>query len=72
MDPDTVFDDIADPYLRERKGDVSDLGGRLKMNLRRGASSRDLLQELDEASVLVADELPPSVAAQVDWASSFS
>jgi len=62
-----VFDDIADAYLRERKGDVSDLAGRLKMNLRRGASSRDLLQELDEASVLVADELPPSIAAQVDW-----
>jgi len=63
-----VFDDIADAYLRERKGDVSDLAGRLKMNLRRGASSRDLLQELDEASVLVADELPPSIAAQIDWA----
>ncbi len=62
-----VFDDIADAYLRERKGDVSDLAGRLKMNLRRGASSHDLLQELDEASVLVADELPPSIAAQVDW-----
>jgi len=63
-----MFDDIADAYLRERKGDVSDLAGRLKMNLRRGASSRDLLEELDDASVLVADELPPSIAAQVDWA----
>jgi len=63
-----MFDDIADAYLRERKGDVSDLAGRLKMNLRWGASSRDLLGELDDASVLVADELPPSIAAQVDWA----
>jgi phosphotransferase system enzyme I (PtsI) len=63
-----VFDDIADEYLRERKGDIADLAGRLKMNLRRGASTpRDLLRELDEASVLVADELPPSIAAQVDW-----
>jgi phosphoenolpyruvate-protein phosphotransferase (PTS system enzyme I) len=63
-----VFDDIADDYLRERKGDIADLVGRLKMNLRRGASTpRDLLQELDELSVLVADELPPSIAAQVDW-----
>src|SRR5262252_7710185 len=38
------------------------------MNLRRGvASPRDLLKELDESSVLVADELTPSLAAQVDW-----
>jgi phosphoenolpyruvate-protein phosphotransferase (PTS system enzyme I) len=63
-----VFDDIADEYLRERKGDIADLAGRLKMNLRPGAAlPRDLLRELDEASVLVADELPPSIAAQVDW-----
>jgi len=63
-----VFDEIADPYLRERKGDVADLVGRLKMNLRRGmATPRDLLRELDEASVLVADELTPSLVAQIDW-----
>src|SRR5215510_4773268 len=63
-----VFDDVADPYLRERKGDVADLVGRLRMNLRRDVSSpRDLLRELDESSVLVADELTPSLAAQVDW-----
>ena len=63
-----VFDDIADPYLRERKGDVADLVGRLTMNLRPGlATPRDLLRELDEASVLIADELTPSLAAQVDW-----
>ncbi len=31
-----IFDEIADPYLRERKGDVADLVGRLKMNLRQG------------------------------------
>jgi phosphotransferase system enzyme I (PtsI) len=63
-----VFDEVADPYLRERKGDVADLVGRLRMNLRRGvATPRDLLRELDEASVLIADELTPSLAAQVDW-----
>src|SRR4029078_5662441 len=63
-----LFDDIADPYLRERKGDVGDLVGRLRMNLRRDmATPRDLLAELDESSVLVADELTPSLAAQVDW-----
>ena len=63
-----VFAEVADPYLRERKGDVADLVGRLRMNLRRGvATPRDLLKELDEASVLIADELTPSIAAQVDW-----
>src|SRR5439155_11024267 len=64
----TVFDEVADPYFRERKGDVADLVGRLKMNLREGvATPRDLLRDLDESSVLIADELTPSLAAQVDW-----
>jgi phosphotransferase system enzyme I (PtsI) len=63
-----VFDDVADPYLRERQGDVSDLVGRLRMNLRYGASTaRDVLRRIEEASVLIADELTPSLAAQVDW-----
>ena len=29
-----VFDDIDDPYLHERKGDLRDVAGRLRMNLR--------------------------------------
>ncbi|MSO45379.1 MAG: phosphoenolpyruvate--protein phosphotransferase [Acidobacteria bacterium] len=63
-----VFDEVADPYLRERKGDVADLVGRLEMNLRQGVTTpRDLLRELDESSVIIADELTPSLAAQVDW-----
>jgi phosphotransferase system enzyme I (PtsI) len=64
----TVFDEVADAYLRERKGDVSDLVGRIKMNLQQGgATPRDLLRELDDSSVIIADELTPSLAAQVDW-----
>jgi phosphoenolpyruvate-protein phosphotransferase (PTS system enzyme I) len=63
-----VFAEVADPYLRERQGDVADLVGRLRMNLRKHVTTaRDLLRELDESSVLIADELTPSVAAQVDW-----
>src|SRR5262245_52344239 len=63
-----VFDEVADPYLRERQGDVADLVGRVRMNLRtHAATPRDMLKELDESSVLVADELTPSLAAQVDW-----
>src|SRR5262249_56905825 len=63
-----VFDDINDPYLRERKGDLHDVAGRLRMNLRddRGGP-RDRLQDLDAPCVLVADELTPSVVAQLDW-----
>src|SRR5712691_9006555 len=63
-----VFDEVADPYFRERRGDVADLIGRLRMNLRQGLERRsDFLREIDEASVLIADELTPSIAAQVDW-----
>ena len=63
-----VFEEFADPYLRERQGDVADIVGRLRMNLRTGvATPRDLLRDLDESSVLIADELTPSIAAQVDW-----
>ena len=63
-----LFDEVADPYLRERNGDVADLVGRLRTNLRREAATpRELLRELDESSVLIADELTPSLAAQVDW-----
>ena len=29
-----VFDDVDDPYLHERKGDLHDVAGRLRMNLR--------------------------------------
>jgi phosphotransferase system enzyme I (PtsI) len=64
----TVFDDVQDPYLHERKGDLHDVAGRLRMNLRDGkGAARDLLQDLDTPCVLIADELTPSVVAQLDW-----
>src|SRR5207244_4570161 len=67
----SVFDEVADAYLRERTGDVADIVGRIRMNLRKHlATPRDLLRDLDESSVLVADELTPSVAAQVDWSAA--
>ena len=63
-----VFNDLADPYLRERKGDLHDVAGRLRMNLRdEKGSARDLLQDLETPCVLIADELTPSVVAQLDW-----
>jgi phosphotransferase system enzyme I (PtsI) len=63
-----VFNDVEDPYLHERKGDLQDVAGRLRMNLRgEKGGARDLLQDLDSPCVLVADELTPSVVAQLDW-----
>jgi phosphotransferase system enzyme I (PtsI) len=63
-----VFNDVEDPYLHERKGDLHDVAGRLRMNLRdEKGSARDLLQDLETPCVLIADELTPSVVAQLDW-----
>ena len=63
-----VFNDVEDPYLHERKGDLHDVAGRLRMNLRgEKGGARDLLQDLDSPCVLVADELTPAVVAQLDW-----
>ena len=64
----SVFDGVEDPYLRERKGDLADVVGRLRMNLTPGgAGFRDILGVCEAPCVLVADELPPSIAAQLDW-----
>jgi phosphotransferase system enzyme I (PtsI) len=63
-----VFNDVEDPYLHERKGDLHDVAGRLRMNMRgEKGGPRDLLQDLDTPCVLIADELTPSVVAQLDW-----
>ena len=63
-----VFNEVDDPYLHERKGDLHDIAGRLRMNLRdEKGGAGDLLQDLDTPCVLIADELTPSVVAQLDW-----
>jgi phosphoenolpyruvate-protein phosphotransferase (PTS system enzyme I) len=63
-----IFDGVADAYLRERRGDVADVVGRLRMNLGRARGlGADLFRDIESGSVLVADELTPSMAAQVDW-----
>jgi len=62
-----LFDRADDAYLRERKGDVGDVVGRLCMNLRAGHKSLDIFKNLEGPLVLVADELAPSTVAQLDW-----
>jgi phosphotransferase system enzyme I (PtsI) len=61
-----LFDRTDDAYLRERKGDVSDVVGRLCMNLRAARNSLDIFRNLDGPLVLVADELTPSTVAQLE------
>jgi phosphotransferase system enzyme I (PtsI) len=63
----SLFDQADDPYLRERKGDVADIIGRLCMNLRTNGDPVDLFRDLEGPLVLVADELSPSLIAQLDW-----
>ncbi|PYR80182.1 MAG: phosphoenolpyruvate--protein phosphotransferase, partial [Acidobacteria bacterium] len=62
-----MFDQADDPYLRERKGDVGDVVGRLCMNLRSAEGPAGLFRDVEGPVVLVADELTPSIVAQLDW-----
>jgi phosphotransferase system enzyme I (PtsI) len=62
-----LFDQAHDPYLRERKGDVADVVGRLTMNLRAAGDPTDLFKDLEGPLVLVANEVTPSIIAQLDW-----
>jgi phosphotransferase system enzyme I (PtsI) len=63
-----LFGAMEDAYLRERETDVADVAGRLRMNLQhRGAGLRELLKQVEGPSILVADELTASLAAQLDW-----
>jgi phosphotransferase system enzyme I (PtsI) len=63
----SFFDQVEDAYLRERKGDVADVVGRLCMNLRTVGDAADAFRGLDGPLVLVADEIAPSVIAQLEW-----
>ena len=62
-----LFDRMDDAYLRERKGDVADVVGRLCTNLASGGEPADLFRDVEGPLVLVADELSPSVIAQLDF-----
>jgi phosphotransferase system enzyme I (PtsI) len=63
-----LFAEVDDAYLRERGGDVADVVGRLRMNLRDDAGGGiSVLSQNAGPIVLVADDPPPSVTAQLDW-----
>src|SRR5688572_9394450 len=62
-----LFSTMEHPYSSEPDDQVAYVAARVCMSLRHGARApRELLRQLDGPSVLIADELTASVAAQVD------
>lgn len=61
-----LFEGLTDPYLRERSRDLDDVLGRILLNLR-GAGDAPSLSRLPGSFVLVAEDLTPSEAAELDW-----
>jgi phosphotransferase system enzyme I (PtsI) len=58
----------GDAWVRERVSDLADVGGRVRRNLRPGRDPLvQLVQDLEPPLILIADDLPPSIAAQLDW-----
>jgi len=61
-----LFDVLSDPYMSERRTDLDDVQGRILLNLR-GAADAPSLSRLPGSFVVVAEELLPSEAAELDW-----
>jgi phosphotransferase system enzyme I (PtsI) len=60
----SLFDNIEDEYLRERKSDLESVGDRLIRNLR-GETIRSV-NEIREKAILSAHDLSPADAMQID------
>jgi phosphotransferase system enzyme I (PtsI) len=61
-----LFSGFSDAYLRERSTDLDDVIGRVQLNLR-GSAEAPSLAHLPGRFVLVAGDLRPSEAAELDW-----
>ncbi len=61
-----LFEAMSDAYLRERRTDLDDVLGRILLNLS-GAGDAPSLSRLPGSFVVIADELLPSEAAELDW-----
>jgi phosphotransferase system enzyme I (PtsI) len=61
-----LFDEFGDAYLKERRTDLDDVIGRLQMNLA-GAQDAPSLSRLPRPHVLVALDITPSEAGELDW-----
>jgi phosphotransferase system enzyme I (PtsI) len=62
----TLFSEFTDDYLRERSSDLDDVIGRVQLNLA-AHSTAPSLARLPGRFVLVAENLSPSQAAEMDW-----
>jgi phosphotransferase system enzyme I (PtsI) len=61
-----VFSEVENEYLRERAGDVRDIGRRILKHL--GHGPQEVLYSIPSGSVIVAEELLPSDTLHVDRA----
>ncbi|HUG52335.1 MAG TPA: phosphoenolpyruvate--protein phosphotransferase [Vicinamibacteria bacterium] len=61
-----MFEGFTDAYLRERTTDLDDVLGRIQLNLG-GAADAPSLAKLPGHFVIVAVDLTPSQAAELDW-----
>jgi phosphotransferase system enzyme I (PtsI) len=61
-----MFDECSDAYLRERRSDLDDVLGRVQLNLA-GGEGAPSLSRLPGRFVIVAQDLTPSEAAELDW-----
>ena len=60
------FEGLSDEYLKERTTDLDDVLGRIQLNLG-GAADAPSLARLPGRFVIVAVDLTPSEAAELDW-----
>jgi phosphotransferase system enzyme I (PtsI) len=60
----SVYEEVTDSYLRERGSDIQDVAHRI-INALSGTQTRDL-SELASDAIIVADDLLPSVTAELD------
>ena len=60
-----IFDSLKDDYLRERKGDIFDVAGRLLNNLTGGHQRSQ--GKLERDYILVSDIVRPSDPSQLEW-----
>lgn len=58
-----IFDRVADPYFRERRGDIDFVGDRILRNLVGRSAELAELHGLDDGTVVVAHDLSPADTA---------
>jgi phosphotransferase system enzyme I (PtsI) len=62
-----LFEEFSDAYLKERATDLDDVLGRVGLNLAGDSTGVRTLSRLPGPFVIVAADLSPSEAAELDW-----